>query len=126
MMGINEIIELGIKAISEMGILDEVEGATAKISVSKLPVETPSIMVDTHLVQYLQHREFVEDTNKITFKEPHYLKIGIAILSDVQIKHAMEIDVITEFDMDVNVNDCHVAFMEGVLDGDFSFDTGLE
>ncbi|GAA0153606.1 hypothetical protein LIER_11806 [Lithospermum erythrorhizon] len=115
----NDGYGMEIKAIIELGMHDDVEGAPARIAVSELPVETSSIMEDTHLVQYLQHREFVEDTNTITIKEPHYLKIGVAILLDVQVKHVVEIGVITEFDMDVNVNDCQVAFMEGVLNGDF-------
>ncbi|GAA0168606.1 hypothetical protein LIER_40601 [Lithospermum erythrorhizon] len=92
----NDGYGMGIKAIIELGIHDDVEGAPARIAVSELPVETPSIMTDTHLVQYLQHREFVEDTNKITIKEPHYLKIGLVIFSDVQVKHVVERDVNTD------------------------------
>ncbi|GAA0169593.1 hypothetical protein LIER_24041 [Lithospermum erythrorhizon] len=126
---------MGIEALTEIGIASDVEGAHARSSVSELPIETPTIVADTPLVQYLQSGQFAEDTNNTSFEECNDLTFEVAILLEVQVEHVVEMDVILESDMitksneilgDVNVNKCWLAFMEDALDGDFSFDPGIE
>ncbi|GAA0171477.1 hypothetical protein LIER_25497 [Lithospermum erythrorhizon] len=119
---------MGVETLSKLEDSGDVKGVPDGSSFLELPVEVPSIVADNSLVHYLQGREFAKDTI-------NDLKIRAAILLDVQVEHVVEIDVITQSDMipesneihaDVNVNECQLGFMESALDGDFSFDPGLE